>query len=117
MNDQRLSVVSEIHELEELLGTKLRALYQRRKGRDLFDLYWAMKNNDTNATKILECYRQYMAFVVEQPPTRKQFLANIETKLKDNEFITDMYAIIRPGISYRIEEAWEFVREILVENI
>ncbi|MGH2469017.1 MAG: nucleotidyl transferase AbiEii/AbiGii toxin family protein [Chloroflexota bacterium] len=24
--------------LEELLGTKLRALYQRRKGRDLFDL-------------------------------------------------------------------------------
>ncbi len=26
------------YELEELLGTKLRALYQRRKGRDLFDL-------------------------------------------------------------------------------
>jgi predicted nucleotidyltransferase component of viral defense system len=25
--------------LEELLGTKLRALYQRRKGRDLFDLW------------------------------------------------------------------------------
>jgi len=25
------------YELEELLGTKLRALYQRRKGRDLFD--------------------------------------------------------------------------------
>jgi predicted nucleotidyltransferase component of viral defense system len=28
-------------ELEELFGTKLRALYQRRKRRDLFDLYWA----------------------------------------------------------------------------
>uniref|UniRef100_UPI00359F954F nucleotidyl transferase AbiEii/AbiGii toxin family protein n=1 Tax=Prevotella heparinolytica TaxID=28113 RepID=UPI00359F954F len=105
------------YELEELLGTKLRVLYQRRKGRDLFDLYWAMKNNDTHATKILECYRQYMKFVVEQPPTRKQFLANMETKLKDSEFITDMYAIIRPGISYRIEEAWAFIREILVENI
>ncbi len=26
------------YKLEELLGTKLRALYQRRKGRDLFDL-------------------------------------------------------------------------------
>lgn len=25
-------------QLEDLLGTKLRALYQRRKGRDLFDL-------------------------------------------------------------------------------
>jgi predicted nucleotidyltransferase component of viral defense system len=28
--------------LEELLGTKLRALYQRRKGRDLFDLWKAL---------------------------------------------------------------------------
>lgn len=27
-------------DLNELLGTKLRALYQRRKGRDLFDLYF-----------------------------------------------------------------------------
>ena len=30
------------YHLEELLGTKLRALYQRRKGRDLFDLYKAL---------------------------------------------------------------------------
>jgi len=27
------------YKLEELLGTKLRAMYQRRKGRDLYDLY------------------------------------------------------------------------------
>jgi predicted nucleotidyltransferase component of viral defense system len=30
------------YHLEELLGTKLRALYQRRKGRDLFDLFFAL---------------------------------------------------------------------------
>lgn len=30
------------YRLEELLGTKLRALYQRRKGRDLYDLYNAL---------------------------------------------------------------------------
>jgi predicted nucleotidyltransferase component of viral defense system len=29
------------YRLEELLGTKMRALYQRRKGRDLYDLYKA----------------------------------------------------------------------------
>ncbi len=29
-------------EIEELLGTKLRALYQRKKGRDLFDLCVAL---------------------------------------------------------------------------
>jgi predicted nucleotidyltransferase component of viral defense system len=32
------------YELNELLGTKLRALYQRRKGRDLFDLAVALEN-------------------------------------------------------------------------
>jgi predicted nucleotidyltransferase component of viral defense system len=29
------------HGLDELLGTKLRALYQRKKGRDLFDLAYS----------------------------------------------------------------------------
>ena len=28
------------YRLEELMATKLRALYQRRKGRDLFDLWF-----------------------------------------------------------------------------
>jgi len=31
-------------ELDELLGTKLRALYQRKKGRDLFDLALALED-------------------------------------------------------------------------
>lgn len=30
------------YRLEELLGTKLRALYQRKKGRDLYDMYIAL---------------------------------------------------------------------------
>jgi len=32
------------YDLDELLGTKLRALFQRRKGRDLFDLALALRN-------------------------------------------------------------------------
>lgn len=34
------------YQFAELLGTKLRALYQRKKGRDLFDLYVALKQTD-----------------------------------------------------------------------
>lgn len=30
------------YEIHEMLGTKMRALFQRRRGRDLFDLYWAL---------------------------------------------------------------------------
>lgn len=28
-----------------MLGTKMRALFQRKRGRDLFDLYWALADN------------------------------------------------------------------------
>ena len=41
------------YELDELLGTKLRALYQRRQGRDLFDMTIAMKSGNRPATRRL----------------------------------------------------------------
>ncbi|MFX8254406.1 nucleotidyl transferase AbiEii/AbiGii toxin family protein, partial [Acinetobacter baumannii] len=34
------------YDLDELLGTKLRALYQRRKGRDLFDIATALSEEN-----------------------------------------------------------------------
>jgi len=37
--------------IEELLSTKLKALYGRKKGRDLFDLYWAMTHLDIDLKK------------------------------------------------------------------
>ena len=73
--------------LEELLGTKLRALYQRRKGCDLFDLYIALTQKDLNLDQILASYREYMNFVVgNNVPTQKEFLLNMVEKMKDNEF-------------------------------
>ena len=50
------------YKLNELLGTKLRALYQRKKGRDLFDLAYALQNAEVNADEIIRCYRRYQAF-------------------------------------------------------
>ena len=105
------------YSLEELLGTKLRALYQRRKGRDLFDLYWASTNCSVEDDKILACYKRYMTFVVDKVPTQKQVLQNLEEKMQDHEFLSDMQAIIRPGIDYTEEEAWKVVRARLIEHL
>ena len=44
------------YELNELLGTKLRALYQRSKGRDLFDLAIALENDAADPGKIIEMF-------------------------------------------------------------
>lgn len=42
------------YELSELLGTKMRALYQRRKGRDLFDIWFAITQKKVDPNKLLK---------------------------------------------------------------
>ena len=105
------------YEIEELLGTKLRALYQRSKGRDLFDLYWALTNHEVDADIVIQCYKAYMDFSVENPPTKKQFLANMDEKMKDKEFLRDINSILRPGTEYNNTKAWELARTELIEKL
>lgn len=83
--------------LDELVGTKLRALYQRKKGRDLFDLQLAIDSGKIDASRVLECYQRYMEFVVEKAPTYKQFIQNMEQKMQDVEFLGDMDLLVRVG--------------------
>ena len=101
----------------ELLGTKLRALYQRKKGRDLFDLYYADQHMQLDYEKIIHTYQKYMRFVVDNPPTQKQFLQNLEAKESDTEFLADMEGLIRPGVEYNPAKAFEWVKEELVNRI
>jgi len=101
------------YELEELLGTKLRALYQRRKGRDLFDLYWAISHHNLDIENIIHCYKEYMNFVVKQPPSSKIFLTNMDEKIQDPEFTGDIYSLLRPEIQYDNMIAWEMVKRII----
>ena len=105
------------YELEELLGTKLRALYQRRKGRDLFDLYWALIHQDIDTEKLIKCYKTYIQYSVDKPPTQKQILANMEEKITDKEFLEDIHIILKPDVEYDNGKAWELVRKELVERI
>lgn len=103
--------------LNELLGTKFRALYQRRKGRDLFDLNVALSHPDFNPDEVLRCYHRYMNFSVKQPPTQKQFVLNMEEKLHDAEFLGDTTAILRPGLDFDAEKAYRNVLEKLIERM
>ncbi|MCX6897005.1 MAG: nucleotidyl transferase AbiEii/AbiGii toxin family protein [Verrucomicrobia bacterium] len=104
------------YKLEELLGTKLRALYQRRKGRDLFDLWKALTNSDANPDQIIKCYKEYMKFSLTKPiPTKKEFLIQMEAKKADTEFLGDTVALLRPNEKYNHEEAFDLVIKNLIE--
>ena len=105
------------YKLEELLGTKLRALYQRRKGRDLYDIYKAFQQVELDTAKIIETYRKYMKFSVEYPPSRKQFLQNMEAKMLDAEFLGDTVALLRPTEEFDPAKAYELIKTELIEKI
>ena len=103
--------------IEELLGTKLRALYQRRKGRDLFDLDLALSKLDIDISKLIQCYKEYINFSHGASPTSKMFVINMEEKMKDNEFRNDIFTILRPGIEYDNDLAYKQINERIIKLI
>ncbi len=105
------------YKLEELLGTKMRALYQRKKGRDLFDLYYALTNSDVDTKQVLEAYKAYMSFSDNKHKTSKEYLLNLDDKMNDNVFLGDLTALLRPRIQYDINTAYALVKSELIDKI
>lgn len=113
--DQGEAFVPTYH-LDELLATKLRAFYQRKKGRDLFDLWYALNNAEVNVEKVIVAFNHYMT-KEGNTVTQKEFINNIEKKIEDADFRGDMNGLLRSGVEYDIDEACEFVRTYLLEKI
>ena len=103
--------------LEELLGTKLRALYQRKKGRDLFDMDYAMKQVEVNIDAVLRCWRRYMTYGGKTAPTAKEFLANMEEKLALPEYCDDVRLMLRPGTEFSVDATYSFVRDSFIDRL
>lgn len=99
--------------LEELLGTKLRALYQRKKGRDLFDLQTALAVEGVNTMQIIETFLDYMARGGHQI-TRALFERNIFDKMRDPQFTGDIGPLLAAGYTWNIESAAETVSRELI---
>jgi len=102
--------------LEELLGSKLRALYQRRKGRDLFDLWYALTKTDVNTEQILRSFYKFMESS-ETHVSRIDFENNLTAKIKDRSFQQDMEALIRPEIAYDKTAALEIIMAKLIAKL
>lgn len=96
------------YSVEELLGTKLRALYQRRKGRDLFDIYHAHHLLHPDPAEIVKAFLFYVK-AQGLEIRRSEFEANLAEKLQVVGFRSDMEPLLRPGTEYDIEKAFELV--------
>ncbi len=103
------------YQLDELLGTKLRALYQRKKGRDLFDL-WAARHKQVNPDRVVLCFRRYLnhdGLRVSQA----EFERNLTGKTADPTFRQDIVPLLAPRVEWDFDEAMRFTRREFVARL
>lgn len=102
-------------DIHEMLGTKMRAMFQRKRGRDLFDLYWALTKSPTpvDPAAIIASFEHYL----KQEGTkagRAEFIGILEDHLKDRGFCSDMQPLLRTDITYDPQAAGKYVKTHLL---
>ncbi len=104
------------YELDELLATKLRALYQRKKGRDLFDLAICRKIVAVDPERVVEGFVRYLGRE-GQRISRVEFEANLAAKMADGDFLADVRSLVSEGTEFDAAEAADQVREDFIARI
>lgn len=90
-------------EPEELLGTKLRALLQRRKNRDLFDLHHGLEQLALDPDKLIACFDHYLA-LEGKPITRAAAEQRMLEKLT-RSLTEDIVPLLPAGIRFDDDDA------------
>ena len=102
--------------LEELMAKKLKALYQRRKGRDLFDLHYIFSNNLADVDLCIDLFYKYCAHEGASIK-RKLFQQNMKQKQRHRDFQTDMDILLPHGTTWDFNDAFEYVLTHIISKI
>jgi predicted nucleotidyltransferase component of viral defense system len=92
--------------IEEVLANKLRALYARRKGRDLYDLWLTLTKLTLDDQLIVDGLAHYMD---SNPYSYRQLHANLTDKLANPEFLDDIHNLTRNLQGYEHRAAAELL--------
>ncbi len=90
-------------EPEELFGTKLRALLQRRQGRDLFDLHEGLRQLSLDSAKVIAAFHHYLAregTPISRANAEERMLGKLTRSLTD-----DIRPLLAADVVYRDAEA------------
>ncbi len=99
--------------LTEPYWTKLRALYQRKKGRDMFDLWTAFTTSDARPERVVACFMRYLEHEGHNI-SRAEFERNLLDKLNDSRFMEDIGPLLTGGSAWEPLSAAEFVMTSLL---
>jgi predicted nucleotidyltransferase component of viral defense system len=92
------------------MGTKLRAFYERDKGRDLFDLWFALQQPNFDAQKAVAAFLEYIKNE-KKNITRAMFEMNFAEKQASGSFSQDISPLLAPGFNWDFEKAAKEVYE------
>ncbi len=117
LRGKKLTTTIVSYDINEMLGTKMRALFQRKKGRDLFDLYWALTVDTAlpvQPQEVANAFAHYLKDEGTEVP-RSEFLAHLRLCLADKAgFCTDMAPLLRTGVTYDVALAGTLVENQLL---
>lgn len=102
-------------EPEELFGTKLRALLQRRKNRDLFDLNEGLKNLGMDTGRLIDCFEHYIALEnkpISRAVAEQRMLGKLTSSLSE-----DIEPLVPVGIRFSDEDAVAAFNKVWTELI
>lgn len=105
-----------VYQFDEMIATKFKALYQRRKGRDLFDTWMVLNRNLVDMDKALKLLEEYCDKVDEQI-TRALFERNMILKRNHDEFKMDMQPLLAVGTEWDFDKAFEMIMTDLVPRL
>jgi predicted nucleotidyltransferase component of viral defense system len=106
------------YDLHEMLGTKMRALFQRRRGRDLFDLYWSLQQAQPppDPAMVIDSFLHYLR-AEGTAAERQEFIGILDAHLQDPGFRSDTDHLLRQGIDYDVRLAGRAVRRTLLDRL
>jgi predicted nucleotidyltransferase component of viral defense system len=90
---------------EELFGTKLRALLQRRQGRDLFDLNEGLKQLGLDTGSVIACFEHYLE-LEGHPISRAEAEQRMLEKL-NRSLTADVDPLLPAGVRFSEDDAIE----------
>jgi Nucleotidyl transferase AbiEii toxin, Type IV TA system len=99
-----------------LLGIRLRAFYQRKKGRDLFDLAVAITQGGVDPARIVKTFSAYMehdGHIV----TCALFKQNMQQKRTDPQFTADIGPLLASAYSWDFAAVTATVQAALIERL
>jgi len=109
----RTDIVS--FEPEELFGTKLRALLQRRQGRDLFDLREGLGQLGLDAGKVIACFEHYLE-LEGHPISRAEAEQRMLQKLS-RSLTEDVDPLLPAGVRFSDDDAIEAFGKVWKELV